>query len=184
VGGPCIGVDPYFIIDAAPDNTRLMSAARQINSERPASVVRDIEAALVPGKRHTVACLGLSFKPNIDDLRESPAVEVVKLLAERGIADVVAAEPHVHALPRELDGLGIEFTDALSAIDRADIVVLLVDHRQFSLIDATALKDKTLIDTRGLWTWRKLQKAEARIDGKHHGKLATHPAFRVVEEAA
>jgi UDP-N-acetyl-D-mannosaminuronic acid dehydrogenase len=166
VGGHCIAVDPYFIIDAAPRSTRLMSSARRINSERPASVVSDISALLNPATRQTVACLGLAFKPNIDDLRESPAVEVVRLLAELPNIRILAAEPHVTALPHELEGLGIQFMDALSAIDQADIVVLLVDHRQFSLIDPDALQHKKLVDTRGLWTWRKARKADARIGGK------------------
>jgi len=165
VGGHCIAVDPYFIIDAAPNSTRLMNAAREINSERPHSVVRDIKAQLDPNRAQTVACLGLSFKSNIDDMRESPAVEVVRLLADIPNLRVIAAEPHTHALPPELDGKGIQFTDALSAIDKADIVVLLVDHRQFNLIDAGALSDKKLIDTRGLWTWRKARKPDARIEG-------------------
>jgi UDP-N-acetyl-D-mannosaminuronic acid dehydrogenase len=165
VGGHCIAVDPYFIIDAAPNSTRLMNAAREINSERPHSVVRDIKAQLDPNRAQTVACLGLSFKSNIDDMRESPAVEVVRLLADIPNLRVIAAEPHTHALPPELDGKGILFTDALSAIDKADIVVLLVDHRQFNLIDAGALSDKKLIDTRGLWTWRKARKPDARIEG-------------------
>lgn len=166
VGGHCIAVDPYFIIHAAPESAKLMSEARRINSGRPLSVVKDIEALLEPGRKQTVACLGLSFKPNIDDMRESPAVEVVRLLS--GLPDIklVAAEPHAHALPRELQNRGIIFTDALSAIDQADIVVLLVDHRQFNLIDAQALRDKKLVDTRGLWTWRKGRKQDARIEGK------------------
>jgi UDP-N-acetyl-D-mannosaminuronic acid dehydrogenase len=91
VGGHCIAVDPYFIIDAAPDSTRLMRAARRINSERPYAVVRDIAALLDASRQQTVACLGLSFKSNIDDLRESPAVEVVKLLAEIPDLRIVAA---------------------------------------------------------------------------------------------
>jgi UDP-N-acetyl-D-mannosaminuronic acid dehydrogenase len=180
VGGHCIAVDPYFIIDAAPKNTRLMRAAREINSFRPHSVVKDIEALLEPGRRQTVACLGLSFKPNIDDLRESPAIEVVKLLAKVPDIRIVAAEPHAHALPRELDGKGVEFTDALTAIDKADIVVLLVDHRQFGLIDPEALKDKKLVDTRGLWTWRKARKPDARIAGKK----PAHPRRRITDLAA
>jgi len=180
VGGHCIAVDPYFIIDAAPNNTRLMSSARQINSGRPHSVVKDIEALLEPGRKQTVACLGLSFKPNIDDLRESPAIDVVKLLAEVPNVKVVAAEPHVRALPHDLEGKGIEFTDALSAIDKADIVVLLVDHRQFGLIDPEALKDKKLVDTRGLWTWRKARKPDARIAGKK----PAHPRRRITDLAA
>lgn len=186
VGGHCIAVDPYFIIDAAPNSTRLMSSARRINSDRPFAVVRDIEAVLNPNRPQTVACLGLSFKPNIDDVRESPAVEVVKLLADLPNIKLIAAEPHIHALPRELEGKGIIFTDALTAIDRADIVVLLVDHRQFGLIDPEALQDKELIDTRGLWTWRKARKPDARIAGKktqserEHG----HPLRRVTDKAA
>jgi UDP-N-acetyl-D-mannosaminuronic acid dehydrogenase len=148
--------------------------------------VRDIEAVLDPTRTQTVACLGLSFKPNIDDLRESPAVEVVKLLAEVPNIKVVAAEPHTHALPHELENLGIEFTDALSAIDKADIVVLLVDHRQFGLIDPEALKDKQLIDTRGLWTWRKAKKPDARIEGKksREQRLAPRLLRRATDRAA
>jgi UDP-N-acetyl-D-mannosaminuronic acid dehydrogenase len=115
---------------------------------------------------NTVACLGLSFKPNIDDVRESPAVDVVKALADVPNIKLIAAEPHINALPRELEGKGIIFTDALSAIDRAEIVVLLVDHRQLGLIDPKALEDKKLVDTRGLWTWKKAQKPDARIEGK------------------
>ena len=163
-----------------------MSSARRINSDRPFAVVRDIEAVLNPNRPQTVACLGLSFKPNIDDVRESPAVEVVKLLADLPNIKLIAAEPHIHALPRELEGKGIIFTDALTAIDRADIVVLLVDHRQFGLIDPEALQDKELIDTRGLWTWRKARKPDARIAGKktqserEHG----HPLRRVTDKAA
>lgn len=166
VGGHCIAVDPYFIIDAAPDSTSLMQAARRINSDRPSSVVRDIEDLVDQTGKNKVACLGLSFKPNIDDMRESPAVEVVKRLAERSDLKLLAVEPNVRQLPDELRNRGIVFTDALSAIDEADIVVLLVDHRQFNFIDPEALKDKALVDTRGLWTWRKARKPDARIEGK------------------
>jgi UDP-N-acetyl-D-mannosaminuronic acid dehydrogenase len=181
VGGHCIAVDPYFIIDAAPNSTRLMREARGINAERPHSVVRDIEALLDGSRKQTVACLGLAFKPNIDDLRESPAVDVVKLLAEIPNVKIVAAEPNTRALPHELEGKGIVFTDALSAIDQADIVVLLVDHRQFNLIDLEALKDKKLIDTRGLWTWRKARKPDARIEGrKSRSESPARPVLEVM----
>jgi UDP-N-acetyl-D-mannosaminuronic acid dehydrogenase len=182
VGGHCIAVDPYFIIDAAPNSTRLMLGARSINSERPHRVVRDIAALVDQGSKQTVACLGLSFKSNIDDLRESPAVEVVKLLAEIPGLKIIAAEPHVHALPYELEGKGIIFTDALSAIDQADIVVLLVDHRQFNLIDPEALRDKKLVDTRGLWTWRKARKPDARIEGRK--SKTDHLTLNLTEEPA
>lgn len=166
VGGHCIAVDPYFIIDAAPDSTPLMRSARRINSQRPHAVVKDIEALLVPDRKQTVACLGLSFKPNIDDMRESPAVDVVDLLSNNKDIRLVVAEPHARALPNALQGKDIVFTDALTAIDEADIVVLLVDHRQFNFIDSESLKDKKLVDTRGLWTWRKARRPDARIEGK------------------
>jgi UDP-N-acetyl-D-mannosaminuronic acid dehydrogenase len=166
VGGHCIAIDPYFIIDAAPNNTQLIASARKINSKRPLSVMHDIEALLDPSRKQTVACLGLSFKPNIDDMRESPAVEVVEHLSQIPNLKIIAAEPHARELPPQLHGKGITFTDALSAIDQSEIIVLLVDHRQFNLIDPEALKDKRLVDTRGLWTWRKARKPDARIDGR------------------
>jgi len=186
VGGHCIAVDPYFIIDAAPQSTLLMSSARKVNSGRPHAVVSDIEALLEPGKLMTVACLGLSFKPNIDDVRESPAIEVVKLLADLPGLRVIAAEPHIDALPHELQGTKVTFTDALTAIDRADIVVLLVDHRQFGLIDPRALEDKKLVDTRGLWTWRKAQRPDARIEGKRSRdeRERGHPMRRASDRPA
>src|SRR5690606_27423204 len=157
VGGHCIAVDPYFIVDAAPEETLLMQSARRINNDRPRGVAAEVMNAAA-GKDATIACLGLAFKPNIDDLRESPAIEVVKLLAEAKVGRILAAEPNADELPEELSRLGVEFCDALTAIDRADIVVLLVDHRQFELIDPAALKGKALIDTRGLWTWRKARR--------------------------
>ncbi|WP_423067007.1 UDP-N-acetyl-D-mannosamine dehydrogenase [Devosia sp. CN2-171] len=186
VGGHCIAVDPYFIIDAVPEHTQLMQAARRINNARPHTVVDEIVSLLEPGRLNTVACLGLSFKPNIDDVRESPAVDVVKALADVPNIRLIAAEPHIDALPHELEGKGIIFTDALSAIDRAEIVVLLVDHRQLGLIDPKALEDKKLVDTRGLWTWKKAQKPDARIEGKkaREDRERGHPLRRASDRQA
>jgi UDP-N-acetyl-D-mannosaminuronic acid dehydrogenase len=171
VGGHCIAVDPYFIIDAAPDSTDLMRTARKINAARPSSIVADIVAMADSNRVQTVACLGLSYKPNIDDMRESPAVEVVRLLAGSPRFRIVAAEPNVKALPAELADAGVILTDALSAIDQADIVVLLVDHRQFGLIDPVAFQSKKLVDTRGLWTWRKARQSDARVVAEEVGAV-------------
>lgn len=181
VGGHCIAVDPYFIINAVPDSTAMMQTARRINSDRPHSVVRDVVMLLDPHKAQTIACLGLSFKPNIDDMRESPAVDVVRLLTELPNVRILAAEPHAKELPKPLQGIGVEFTDALTAIDQADIVVLLVDHRHFSLIDPAALTEKKLVDTRGLWTWRKARRTDARIEGRNS---MTRPRRRSTDKAA
>jgi UDP-N-acetyl-D-mannosaminuronic acid dehydrogenase len=148
-----------------------MRAARKINAARPASVVADIEALLDKSRVQTVACLGLSYKPNIDDMRESPAVEVVRLLAELPNVRIIAAEPNARSLPAELAGANVVLTDALTAIDQADIVVLLVDHRQFGLIDPAAFSNKKLVDTRGLWTWRKARKSDARVASEEIGSV-------------
>ncbi|RXH09187.1 UDP-N-acetyl-D-mannosamine dehydrogenase [Bradyrhizobium guangzhouense] len=160
VGGHCIAVDPYFIIDAVPKATPLMQAARAVNEDRPLKVLEYVRNLVGQTQNPTIACLGLSFKPNIDDLRSSPAVKVVELLAKEKLGTLIASEPNVSELPQSLRDLGVDFADALTAIDRASIVVLLVDHRQFDFIDPSALRDKRLVDTRGLWTWRKSRKPQ------------------------
>jgi hypothetical protein len=111
-------------------------------------------------------------------MRESPAVEVVKLLSRIPNSKIVAAEPNAKSLPHELQDRGIMFADALTAIDEAEIVVLLVDHRQFNLIDPEALKDKRLVDTRGLWTWRKARKPDARIEDESRNCSANSASLK------
>jgi UDP-N-acetyl-D-mannosaminuronic acid dehydrogenase len=145
VGGHCIAVDPWFIVDAAPQEARLMRMAREVNDSKPRHVVAQVRAAARAGS--VVACLGLAFKANVDDLRESPAVEIVTHLAEAGLK-VIAVEPHIQTLPASLEGrvglASLEF-----ALDRADVVVLLVDHRAFASLTLAQLAGKKLIDTRG-----------------------------------
>lgn len=172
VGGHCIAVDPYFIIDAVPERTPLLRAARSVNAARPHGVVAEIMALKTDTRRQTIACLGLSFKPNIDDLRESPAVEVVNLLADTDAFDLLLVEPHITALPADLARRGLALTDALNAIERADIVLLLVDHRQFGLIDLTALEGKALVDTRGFWTWKRAPKSAATLKAPGQREVA------------
>ncbi len=152
VGGHCIAVDPHFIVHSAPKEAKLIAAARGINSARPGEVVTQIKNAASQISKPVIACLGLSFKPNIDDLRESPAMEIVEQLADAKCGHIIACEPHLKSAPSNLLDRGVETMDALGAIDAADIIVLLVDHRQFSMINPTALDEKILIDTRGLWT--------------------------------
>ena len=100
-----------------------------------------------------VACLGLSYKADIDDLRESPAVEVVRRLAADLDGPIRVVEPHLSALPATLDGLeNVTLVDLDSALDGAEIVVLLVDHRPFLAVEAVRLRGKAVIDTRGVWS--------------------------------
>lgn len=155
VGGHCIAVDPWFIVSAAPEEARLIRSAREVNDGKAHYVVdRVVEACAAFPEDVTVAALGLAFKANIDDLRESPSREIVANIAKRlPAAKVIAVEPHIHELPSDLASLAnVSLSrDTDSAVDEADVVVLLVDHNAFKSVTAAALKDKHVIDTKGLW---------------------------------
>lgn len=152
VGGHCIAVDPWFIVDSAPKEARLIRTAREVNDSKPHHVVGQIKAAIEKINKPIIACLGLAYKANIDDLRESPAIEIVQSLAKDIEQVVFVVEPHIESLPPSLDIIGnIKLVDLQLALDKADIVVILVDHKVFVNIDRKRLADKTVIDTRGIW---------------------------------
>ena len=152
VGGHCIAVDPWFIVDSAPDETDLIRAARRVNDAKPAYIARLVLDAAQGRDRPAVACLGLSYKAETDDLRQSPAVEIVRLLADGLKGDILVVEPHVNAIPESLEGLaGVRLVDLEEAISKAQIVVLLTDHAAFSSMDKSMLQGKAVIDTRGAW---------------------------------
>lgn len=155
VGGHCIAVDPWFIVDSAPEHARLIRTARTVNDDKPHHVLDRIEHVARRFREPVIACLGLAFKADIDDLRESPAVEIVHALAERAIGDVIAVEPNIDALPASLEGRAA-LANVAHALQRADIVVILVDHRQFKQIDPLKLQSKIVIDTRGLLARERL----------------------------
>ena len=153
VGGHCIAVDPWFIIHSAPEQTRLMTAARQVNDAKPLHVVEQVKVALKSRPTAKIACLGLSFKADIDDMRESPAVHIVTGLAQETQAELLVVEPHVACLPECLRNFGkVRMVNLGDALDDAEIVVVLVNHKQFYSIDGAQLTGKTVIDTRGLFT--------------------------------
>lgn len=153
VGGHCIAVDPWFIVAAAPEEARIIRAAREVNDAKPGYVADKVVAAVEGIAEPRIAALGLAFKPDIDDLRESPAIEVVEKLAERlPHARIEAVEPHVRELPRELAALpNVALRTWEEAVPGADAVVLLVDHGQFIEQDRSALAGAKVIDTRGAW---------------------------------
>lgn len=153
VGGHCIAVDPWFIVAADPHNSRLIKTARQVNDSKPGWVIDRVQAESAHLDQPTIAVLGLAFKANIDDLRESPAVEIlVELIRRIPRGRFLVAEPHIRRLPSRLSSLGqVELTDCDRAIAQADVLVLLVDHDRFKQVPATALAGKAVIDTKGLW---------------------------------
>lgn len=153
VGGHCIAVDPWFIVSADRENSNLIRTAREVNDGKPEWVISKVRDAAGSAPQPVVAALGLAFKPNIDDLRESPAMDITQRLAEElPGATVLAVEPNVSALPAKLEGIGnLEFDTYESAIERADVVVLLVDHEEFKAVPATALAGKQIVDTKGIW---------------------------------
>ena len=153
VGGHCIAVDPWFIVDSAPEETDLIRVARRVNDAKPAYVAHLVLDAAQGLERPTVACLGLAYKADTDDLRESPAVDIVGLLADGMEADILVVEPHVDALPASLEGR-VRLVDLDEAMAGARIVVLLTDHADFRSMDESRLDGKTVIDTRGAWRRR------------------------------
>lgn len=151
VGGHCIAVDPWFIVDSAPEEARIIRTAREVNDFKPHYVVAQAVEAASKFKAPVIACLGLAFKANIDDLRESPSVGIVAELAAKGVGRILAVEPHVESLPKKLQGK-VELVDIQTAIEQADIVVLLVDHKHFNRIRPEKLQRCVVIDTRGFWS--------------------------------
>ena len=149
VGGHCIAVDPWFIISDAENETPLMRAARMVNDGKPDFVLKKVREAANAFRSPTIACLGITFKANVNDIRESPALEIVSKLCAMDIGTILVADPHVETLPSSIAGKA-QMCSPESAVSRADIVLLLVDHREFSSLSG-AIEGKVLIDTKGFF---------------------------------
>lgn len=150
VGGHCIAVDPWFIVASAPEQARLIRTAREVNDEKPEYVLRRIRARAARIKEPVIACFGISYKADIDDLRESPALAIARRIAEEKLGRLLIVEPYIRSLPDDLAGRG-ELVSQRRAMEEADILVGLVDHRPFRRITAAELAEKVVIDTRGMW---------------------------------
>jgi len=146
VGGHCIAVDPWFIVASAPQQARLIRTAREVNDAKPHWVIDKVRAKADRFKTPVIGCLGLTFKANIDDLRESPAYEIVRELRAAGIGTVLACDPNVRA-----DRIDFALSDLRTMIRESDILLLLVDHDEFREVDPDTVKDKVVIDTKGVW---------------------------------
>jgi UDP-N-acetyl-D-mannosaminuronic acid dehydrogenase len=145
VGGHCIAVDPWFIVAAAPKEARLIRTAREVNDGKPTWVVGKVMEAIGKEKAPVVALLGLAYKPDVDDLRESPSVHVAEELKRATNAKIIVCEPFVDTFP------GFELVSLEKALDQSNVVVMLTDHSDFKRIPAERLKGKHVIDTRGVW---------------------------------
>jgi len=153
VGGHCIAVDPWFLVDADPQNARLIRTAREVNDSKPEFIIQKVKEAIKDIENPHIACLGLAFKSNVDDLRESPAVEICQMLAQQMSGVISAVEPHIQTLPESFSNhSNITLTDTKNAVAQADIILLLVDHSHFAAVPTEYnLERKVVIDTRGLW---------------------------------
>ncbi len=158
VGGHCIAVDPWFIVSQNPKQSRLIHTARLVNDGKPVWVIDQVKAAVADcltetGKRANeikIACFGLAFKPNIDDLRESPAMNITQQVANWHSGKTFAVEPNIHELPTKLKGI-TELVSTEQALKEADIVLMLVDHQQFNAIPGSQVTQKWIVDTKGVW---------------------------------
>ena len=155
VGGHCIAVDPWFIVSKTPEQAPLIHTARKVNNTKPSWVVEKVKIAVAnflqvnPEKAEKdviIACYGLAFKADIDDLRESPALKIAQHLANTHTGKTLGVEPNVDKLPKNI--VNIELASFALAIEKADIHLVLVDHKEFKGKD---LNIRYLIDTKGLW---------------------------------
>jgi UDP-N-acetyl-D-mannosaminuronic acid dehydrogenase len=159
VGGHCIAVDPWFIVDSAPEEARIIRTAREVNDYKPLWVVEQVKAAIADVMAAdnqktmadiTVACLGLAFKPDIDDLRESPALNITTQLSHLG-CNVSAVEPNIEALPQGLDLPNLKLSPSLEeAIADADVVCVLVKHKGFISARGEIQNSSQIVDAVGL----------------------------------
>lgn len=164
VGGHCIAVDPWFIVSKTPEHARLIKTAREVNDSKPQWVIDKVKMAVAeflqdhPRKTSqevTIACFGLAFKPDIDDLRESPAVAITQQIVATHPGPVLSVEPNIESLSEDL-ATKFKLTSTETALAEADIIVLLVDHKEFRSIPVNILKNNKIIDTRGAWNINEL----------------------------
>ncbi|MEQ9568400.1 MAG: UDP binding domain-containing protein, partial [Pseudomonadales bacterium] len=158
VGGHCIAVDPWFIVSETPEEARLIRTAREVNDGKPEWVINKIKLAVAEllqanpdktAKELTIACYGVAFKPDIDDLRESPALEIVKNIMNDHPGNVLVVEPNIQSLPDVLNEA--RKVDYETAWERAEVHVMLVDHKSFKGKEMNVSEKKVYIDLRGVW---------------------------------
>ena len=152
VGGHCIAVDPWFIVHGAPDEARVIRTAREINDAKMHHVLEQARALIADNPDRAVACMGLAFKANIDDFRESPARFIAARLAREFGDRINIVEPYAKDLPVEFGETGAKLVDIDTALETCGILIVLVDHDLFRSIPADERRNALVYDTRGIWT--------------------------------
>ena len=154
VGGHCIAVDPWFIVDSFPDESKLIKTSRDVNNAKTSFVIKKVKQAVNNSSKSinklSIACLGLSFKPDIDDLRESPAMDIVNSIKDMGFKKIYVVEPHIENIPDQLKSNELSLTDIDSAIEASQLILILVKHKSFINVKLELFFNKTVIDTVGL----------------------------------
>jgi len=153
VGGHCIAVDPWFLVWSCPEESKMIRMARDVNDRKPHHVIKKVEDLSENMNHPSIACFGLSFKPNIDDLRESPSMEIVEHLAKNNQKQTFyVVEPHISELPASLKNLpNLQLVSSEEALKKTEIAVMLVNHQEFYNIPKSQLKNHHVVDTQGVW---------------------------------
>jgi UDP-N-acetyl-D-mannosaminuronic acid dehydrogenase len=152
VGGHCVAVDPWFIVSSAGERARLIRTAREVNDKKPDFIVSQVLERASRFKNPIVACLGLTFKPDVDDTRESPALQITQRLADDTSRRILVADPNLRELPSQIAGRrNVTLVKTSEAVRRADIVAILVAHRAFRKIPRDEVLRRVVIDATGLF---------------------------------
>lgn len=154
VGGHCIAVDPWFIVHSAPGLAQLIRTAREVNNSKPDWVIEQVKQAVAQleqqGRRAeqiTIACLGITFKPNVNDLRQSPALAIAQELAQWSPGKLLVVEPNLESIPLELVDAGTTQVNLSESLAQAQVFILLVDHKEFADINSRLCEGQLLINT-------------------------------------
>ncbi len=147
VGGHCISVDPWFLVHTDPEQTPLIRMAREVNDRKPGYIVDHVVRLASDFAAPKIGCLGLTYKADVDDLRESPALDIVRAIIEKEVGEVLVCDPYVSS--DDFDDLVIH--DLAQVLEQSHILVLLTDHRQFKNVPRRILQQRVIVDTRGIW---------------------------------
>jgi UDP-N-acetyl-D-mannosaminuronic acid dehydrogenase len=151
VGGHCIAVDPWFIVNSAPEEAQLIHRARLVNDSKPKWVADQILQASRSISNPRVGCLGLTYKADVDDMRHSASIEVIKHLLRGGATKILVHDPLVRELPDEIVGSDVIFTEFGRLMEEANVAALLTDHQMYRTLNFDKLAGKILIDPCGAW---------------------------------